>query len=345
MENLKNILVVRTDRMGDVVLTTPALRALRKAYPRARLSILVAPSTRELVQGHPDVDEVLLDDRKGRHAGLFGFWKLACELRSRKFDAAIIYHTKKRTNSLCFFAGIPLRTGFRNKKFGFLLTMPLADARHLGLKHEAQYCLDVLQGLGIPGGELSTFIPVQPESEKWADDFFRQEGLDPQKTVALHPGSSDATRQWPVARFAELLDILGEKYGTAAIIIGADNVRPLAEQMRARVRSRTVDLSGRTTVGQMAGVLKRSRVLVSNDSGPVHVADALGTPVISIFTRNQPGINPERWKPLGPKSGIVVTPFLGQKSFGKKDAVESAYLDLVPVSEVLEAVDGIFKLC
>ena len=118
-DNYRNILIVRTDRIGDVVLTTPAIEALRKAFPQARISILVTPVTRELVEGNPYLDEVLIDDRKGRHGGVFGFFNLVKTLRKRQFDLAIILHTKKRTNSLCFLAGIPHRVGYKNNKFGF----------------------------------------------------------------------------------------------------------------------------------------------------------------------------------------------------------------------------------
>jgi len=97
MSEFKNILIVRTDRMGDVVLTTPSIKALRKTYPKAKISILLAPSTRDLIDGNPNIDEILIDDRKKTHRGMGGFIKLVRLLRAKKFDLAILYHTKKRT--------------------------------------------------------------------------------------------------------------------------------------------------------------------------------------------------------------------------------------------------------
>src|SRR3990167_2028582 len=145
----KNILIIRTDRIGDVVLTTPAIKALRDAFPQARMTILVSPGTKDLVEGNELLDEVLIDDRHGEHRGLFGYGKIVSLLRRRKFDLVINYHTKKRTNLLCFLAGIPVRTGYKNNKFGFLLNRPVKDERHFGKKHEAQYCLDILREFGI----------------------------------------------------------------------------------------------------------------------------------------------------------------------------------------------------
>jgi len=131
----KNILVVRTDRLGDVVLTTPAIGALRKAFPKARISMMVSPATVDLLRRNPYLDEVIVYDRFKEHHGLKGYWKFVLELRQKKFDLAVIYHTKRRINLVCFLAGIPSRIGYRNDKFGFLLTHGLPDTRPLGIKH------------------------------------------------------------------------------------------------------------------------------------------------------------------------------------------------------------------
>jgi len=160
-----NILIVRTDRIGDVVLTTPAIKALRGAYPAARISVLVSQATFDLVNGNPYVDEILVDDRLGKHKGLLGSMRLAWEIRSKHFDLAILYHTKRRYNWACFTARIPCRLGYKNNKFGFLLTHPIKDVRHLGLKHEAKYCMDVLKAIGIENEDLDVFVPLQSQAE------------------------------------------------------------------------------------------------------------------------------------------------------------------------------------
>ena len=132
MQDYKNILIIRTDRIGDVRLTTPAIHALRKTYPKARISILVAPLTEDLVKGNPDIDEVIVDDRRNQHHGPLGYLKLTRLLKSKNYDLAINFHTKKRTNLLCYLAGIPNRLGYHNKKFGFLLTQKIYDRRPKG---------------------------------------------------------------------------------------------------------------------------------------------------------------------------------------------------------------------
>ena len=116
------------------MLTTPAIKALRQAYPASRITILVSPVTLDLVEGNPYIDEILVDDRKAPHRGLLGFWRLVRELRAKKFDLAVIFHTKRRYNFACFAAGIPFRLGYKNNKFGFLLTDPVKQWHHFTRK-------------------------------------------------------------------------------------------------------------------------------------------------------------------------------------------------------------------
>jgi len=323
-----NILIVRTDRIGDVVLTTPTLKALRQAYPTARISILVARQTYDLVNGNPYVDEVLVDDREAKHKGVLGFLKLVRELHLKKFDLVIIFHTKRRYNLACFAARIPYRLGYKNDKLGFLLTHPLKDHRASGKKHEAVYCMDVIKALGIENDDMDVLVPMQKGAEAWAIDWVQENNLNTCGFITIHPGSSDPAKCWSSANFALLMDRLVEQYALKVVLIGSVQTIPVAEGIlrQTRQRSQFLDLTGKTTLAQTASLLRRSRLLISNDSGPVHVAAGVGTSVISLFLRDQPGINPERWRPLGAKSFILSncpTPF--------------------SVDNVLELVDQIFK--
>ena len=344
MKDFKRILIVRTDRIGDVVLTTPAVKALRLFYPKAFLAMLVSSQTKDLVQGIPFIDEVIVDDRNEKYQR-WRFFNLVNLIRRERFDLAVIFHTKKRTNSLCFFAGIPMRLGYRNNKFGFLLTHKINDLRPEGKKHEAQYCLDVLKGLGIESEDLQTTVPLRNECEQWADDFINTHNLAGEKLFAIHSGSSCPTKKWPAHKFVALIAALQEKYpGKVVLVGGVDNVET-ASIIKEGGQGNVLDLTGQTSVGQLASLLKRCYMLISNDSGPVHVGDAVGTPVVSIFTRNQPGINPERWRPLSPRSRAVVTSFVEDVSFAKGEVLDPEFLKIITVEEVLEAVDDVFKLC
>ena len=210
-KTFQNILIVRTDRIGDVVLTTPVIKALRQAYPGSRISILVVPATLDLVNGNPYLNEVLIDNRAGIHRGLFGFLRLVYEIRLKRFDVAIIFHTKRRYNLASALAGIPVRLGYKNNKFGFMLTHPLKDIRVLGEKHEAEYCMEVLKVIGIKDGDLDVFVPLQKEAENWMLHVMEEKYLKNNEFIVIHPGASDPAKCWSTANFALLVDRLVER--------------------------------------------------------------------------------------------------------------------------------------
>ncbi len=356
MREFRNILVVRTDRMGDVVLTTPALKALRAAYPDARIAVLVSVYTRAIVEGNPYVDEVWVDDRKKTHRGWSGFWRLVFEISKQKFDAAVIYHTKRRTNWLCFLAGIPYRLGYKNDKGGFLLTDAVLDERHYGRKHEAQYCLDLVRRLeGTPSDILikspdelaaDLYVSISPGAEAWAEGVLKDINVPGgRRLVAIHPGASDPSKRWPEHLFAELIHQLIERYESVVVLVGTADIAGLARKIMSLVQGPVFDLTGKTDVSQLASFFKRCDLLISNDSGPVHLAAGVGTTVVSIFTRNQPGINPSRWQPLGQRSKVVSVPPDNRISFRKAGPIDPLYMEAIRVQDVLEAVDAIFKLC
>lgn len=328
-----NILIIRTDRIGDVVLTTPAIKAICQSYPASRLSVLVARATIDLVNGNPYIDDILVDDRGGCHKGLFGFIRLVREIRSRKFDLVIIFHTKRRYNLASFLAGIPCRLGYKNNKFGFLLNFPLKDPRATGEKHEGEYCLDVLRPIGIQNVDLDIFVPLQKEAEEWVGHWMQENKLGSNQFIVVHPGASDPDKCWPAANFALLMDRLAEKYAFKIVLIGSPQTVPVATAILGQTRkaSQFLDMTGKTSLAQMTSLLRRTRLLISNDSGPVHVAAGVGASVISLFMRDQPGINAERWKPLGPRGFIL------------KCSPSANQPGSISVDNVLELTDKIFQ--
>ncbi|MFC1510735.1 lipopolysaccharide heptosyltransferase II [Candidatus Omnitrophota bacterium] len=346
MKIYKNILVVRTDRIGDVILTSPSLKVLRRTYPEARITVLMRPFTKELLVDNPYIDEILLDDREHNPDGFFGFWRLVSLIREKNFDLAINYHTKKRTNLLCFLAGISERIGYKDKKFGFLLTKQIKDERHLGLKHEAQYCLDLLQHIGVTDFDCELHVSVTREAKEWMDRVCVENKIDADQTlIALHPGASDPAKRWPVQRFAELMEGLIERFPKARFILIGDRVcYQLVRDIVSDTKVPLINMAGVTTVGQLVALINHSVLLVSNDSGPVHIAAALNKPVVSLFTRNQPGINPERWKPLNENSRVVSVPLDEKPSFTKAREMDAEFLEVIQTEEVLAAVDSLFKL-
>lgn len=344
-ENLKKILIIRTDRIGDVILTTPVIKALRESYPESFIAMMVSPIAKDIVEGNPYLNEVIVYDKKGKHRGIFGFLKFVADLKRKHFDLCLNFHTKKRTNLISFLAAIKERVGFDNNKFSFLLTSRLEDTRIEGKKHEAEYCLDVLKAVGINLSEAKElFMPLKDSSEKWAEKALRENNLKSTDTlVAIHPDASCPSKRWPIERFAQLCNKLIEEKGFKVAIIGGQKDSYIVRMVKRYLRHTVIDFSGETSVSQLASFLKRCKLLISNDSGPVHIAASVGTPVIAIFGRNQAGLSPERWRPLGEKDIILHRDVGCKVCLAHNCTLGFVCLSAISVRDVLEAVDKILK--
>lgn len=332
------ILIVRTDRIGDVLLSTPVIKALRENYPKSYIAMLVSPYTKDIVVGNPFLDEVLIYDKDTLHKSFFSSVKFALELRKKKFALAVILHPTNRVHLITWLAAIPVRLGF-DRKLGFLLTMSLPDEKHLGLMHEADYGLELLKEISIEVKDKTLFMPVKKDAVEWANDFFSGKNIDRNRPViCIHPGASCISKKWPVLNFARLIDRLAGEFKAQIIIFAGEQDKEIARQAYELSQNKPLCVLEGIPLPRIAALLKESSLLISNDSGPVHISVAVGTPVISIFGRNQAGLSPRRWGPLG-KKDIVLHKNVGcvvcqahncQKSFECLKAVQ--------VEDVLDAV-------
>lgn len=297
----KRILIIRTDRMGDVVLSTPVVKAIRKVNPEGFIAMMVTPYTSELVEGNPYLNKVIIFDKYGKDGRILGTLRFAMGLRRYSFDIAIILHTTRRVNLIVFLAGIPERIGY-DKKSGLLLTKGVKSKKHLGEKHEVDYNLDLLKEIGIHSEDRQILIPLKEENSLRIETLLRERGIAQDDTlIAVHPFASCPSKLWPLMRFSSVIEELAEEFRARVLIIsGPENIEAvegLAKSSNAEVI--TVPL------GQLAFLLRRAAVLISCDSGPVHIASAVGTPVVAIFGRNEPGLSPRRWGPLGDNNIIL----------------------------------------
>lgn len=297
--SFKRILIVRTDRIGDVIISTPVIKALREAYPNAYLAMLVSPYTRELLESNPYLDETIVYDKDNKHKSWLSTLRFALRLKQKRFDLAVVLHPTNRAHLIAYLAGIPMRIGWR-RKLSFLLSKSIAHTKQEGSRHELEYNLDLLKLIGIEAQEKGLFISLRPQDEQWVKELFASQGIkssDP--LLAIHPGASCVSKLWPPERFANVADELVKLYGFKILLVSSPKDAHLCRKVAQNMQAKALDLSGRTSIMQLAALLQRCRLFISNDSGPVHVACAVGTPVISIFGRNQKGLGPVRWGPSG----------------------------------------------
>jgi lipopolysaccharide heptosyltransferase II len=296
----KRILVIRTDRLGDVILSTPVLKNLKLAYPNAYVAFMCRPYTADALLGNPYLDEIIMYDKDVQQRSVWASIRFSLQLKKKKFDWAIILHPTARTHIITFFSRIPFRVGWDKKK-GWLLTKRLAHTKQEGFKHESEYTLDVLRAIGVPVVDKALYFPIQEKAEYKVEELLKQKSIHKgEEFIVIHPSASCPSKRWPQESFVELVKTLKSETRLKVVVITCEEEKHLADVVIEK--NDVIDLRGLLSVSEMGSLLKRAAIFISNDSGPVHIAAALHTPVISIFGRNDPGLSPVRWKPLGETS-------------------------------------------
>ena len=335
---LKRILIIRTDRIGDVALSTPVIKALRNSCPDSYIAFMVRPYAVDIVEGNPNLNEVIVYDKYGIHRGFFSTILFGLRMRKKKFDTAIILHPTNRAHIVAFVAGIADRIGF-NRKMPFLLTEALNDKKFLGQKHELEYTLEILKTIGVEVRDKGLYATVRKKDEDTiASKLARMGAADSDLLIGVHPGASCPSKKWPAERFASLIDRLTDNYTVKIVLMSGPEETAQIARLKKKIKSKIIDLSGQTSVGELAALLKRCKLFVSNDSGPVHIATAVGTPNVTIFGRKQPGLSPKRWGPTG-KDDIVLHKDVGCEiclAHNCKNGFKC--LEAITVEEVFNAV-------
>ncbi len=338
--NIK-ILIVRLDRVGDVICSLPAVWALRERFPNAFISMMVRPYTQELVEGHPWIDEVIAYcyENQGRHSGWLGNLRFLKEIAARRFDVAFILHPGHRSVLIPWMAGIPYRVGLDSED-SFFLTHKAPDRRHEGLKHESEYALDVLRAFGIENQRVEKpklFISRgQAESAMEKLAAASPGGAGP--LIAFHAGASCPSKRWPEGRFVELGRRITRELGAGVVILGGPEEASLAEDLCRRIGPAAFSLAGKLKLKETAAILVHSGFLVSNDSGPVHMAAAVGAQVLVIYGRNKAGLSPVRWRPLGEGHQLIQKDVGCQVCLAHLCPIEFECLRAVSVDEVFSFV-------
>lgn len=331
------ILIVRLDRLGDVILSTPVLQALRQAFPQAHLAMMVRPACREVLEGNPYLDEIFLYDKEESHQSAWGTIRFAFALRRKPFDTALVLHPSNRSHWIVFLAGIACRIGY-NKKQSWLLTHRIAHDKQEGLLHESRYTLNMLRIFGIQPENLKPQMSVHPDAFKRVQEIlseFSIAGTD--KLVAIHPSASCISKRWMPDRFAAVADQLVQQRGVRICLVAGKEDARFADAVAGAMKEPAANLAGKLTISELAALMKRSQLLISNDSGPVHVAAAVGTPVIDIFGRNQAGLSPARWAPVGSGHQILHKEVGCVTCLAHKCDIRFLCLSSITVGEVYDA--------
>jgi heptosyltransferase-2 len=340
-EAIKRILVRGPNWLGDAVMCEPALRGLRKLFPDAQIALLVKPAVADLFVGHPTLTRVLTYESKGRHAGLPGKWALAGQLRRQGFDLAVLFQNAFEAAFLTFLAGVPRRYGYATDGRSLLLSDSVAAPDRHTLVHQVRYYWDLLKPLGLTGDPPAPELTVFPEEEEAMAGRFAKGGLTATDVVVgINPGSTyGGAKRWLPERFAEVTDRLShtiqESPGkqVSVVIFGAAGEEHLGQEIAARLQLPSLVLSGATTIRELMAAVKRCTMLLTNDTGPMHIASAFQVPVVAIF-------GPTDWRttsPFGNAHAIVRQPVDCAPCLLRECPIDHRCMTRVTVDQVYEA--------
>jgi lipopolysaccharide heptosyltransferase II len=284
---MKRILVVNVNWLGDVVFSTPLLRVLRRAHPDAYIACLLQPRCREVLEGNLVVDDLLIYDEEEAHRGLAAKWRLVRMLRAQAFDEVYLLHRSFTKALMVALAGVPRRIGYPTKRRGWLLTVR-ARGRY-DERHRVEYYLELGRAAGVPvEGEPAYEFAVTQQDREWADRFLQALRIGPEEqAVALNPGGNWPPKRWPAEHYADLGRRL-DRQGIRIVITGGPDDGALAASIAERIGGRAGVAAGRATLKQTAALFVRSHVVVANDSGPMHIAVAMGAKVVALFGPTSP---------------------------------------------------------
>ncbi len=339
-ESIRRVLVRAPNWIGDAVMCEPALRGLRSLFSQAELTLLAKGTVAELFVGYTGLNRVLVYDDKGAHAGLAGKWTLAGTLRQHRFDLAVLFQNAFEAAFIAWLAGIPRRYGYLTDGRAVFLTDPVAVPGPHSLTHQVEYYWNVLTPLGLSGSPPSPQLMVSSEEERKMEERLASSGVAPSDLViGINPGSTyGSAKRWLPDRFAEVAQRLAahiseeKRTRTAVVILGAKGEESLGTDIAARIQGKSVVLSGATTIRELMAVTKRCRLLITNDTGPMHIAAACGVPVVAVF-------GPTDWRttaPYGQERAIVREPVDCAPCLLRECPIDHRCMTRVPVDRVYD---------
>jgi 3-deoxy-D-manno-octulosonic-acid transferase/heptosyltransferase-1 len=335
-----NILIVKLSAIGDVIHTLPSLRELRKLYPDAHITWVIEEASADLIKDHPDLDRILISPRKRwiqefkggqihRPTGEIRAWIKA--LRERSYDLVIDFHGLFKSAIIVFLSDGKRKLGYDSMQelSGLFYNDKIREDME---KHAVDRYLDFPRYLGANVGTPEFPIAIQAQNEKHIAELLKTHGMNEADVfVAISPIALWETKLWENERFARLGDRLNEELGMKVILSGGE--RKTLDDIQSQMRTPCINLGGQTTLRDLACLYRRAWLVISTDSGPMHLAAAVGTPVIALFGPT----NPQRTGPYG-KKHIVIQKALSCSPCLLKKCDSMQCMRDINVDEVFEAV-------
>jgi ADP-heptose:LPS heptosyltransferase len=314
--NLRKIIVSRTDRIGDVVLSLPVFASLKKWFPDCQTIALVSNYASDVVRSSPYVDDVVTC---GADESVMTVYK---KLKNAGADAIVLLFPRFKIAAASFFAGIPVRVGTAYRWYSFLFNKKVHEHRKNSIKNEAEYNLTLIEALGCEEKAFDITLLIDDIASNSVNTFLGQNCLT--RFVIVHPGSGGSAYEWGPDNFREVVKSIANTFSLNVVVTGTNSERPLCKKISEGIGN-AINTAGRFSTLEFIALLSRADLFISNSTGPLHIAAAVGAPVIGLYPNNKP-MTPVRWAPITDKKIILVP----------KDGSDN--VSLISVEEVLESV-------
>lgn len=339
MSHPKNILLVRTDRIGDVILTLPAAAVLKKHFPGCKVTFLVREYTKELAANNPYVDDILLLNEKNGKPEFFSNYK---KIADKKFDTVITVFPRFRIALLLFYAGVSCRIGTGYRWYSFLFNKRIYEHRKNGHKHELIHNINLLKAIGVDESitEENCVYGLSPSgvNKDTIEKVFASFNIDPnRKTIIVHPGSGGSAVDLPVEKMKALAELCAGIQNVNVIITGDKKEESICTSFKTG--ENVFNLCGMFNLGELVALINRADLLIANSTGPIHIAAALGKHVIGFFPKIK-AQSPARWAPFTAKKKIFVPP-INCTNCSRKQCGELDCMNHISIDEVFESVKEI----
>jgi len=305
--NLENILIIKPSSLGDIVLALPALSALRKSYPGAKISWLVRNEFAPLLRNHPDLTETIFFDRKFLGKAWYNpkafrsLLSLIGRLRRGNFDVVIDLQGLFRTASLGWLSGCKRRFGMSNAREFAHIFYTHKVTQNQDCIHLVDYYLKIIKAAGVSDIDVQFILPEDFAAADSVGKLLAKHNISLNNYAVFVPGSAHSDKCWPTERFATLADKIAQKFGLSIIAVGTASENNSIEEIKNKADAPISNFAGATNLPELVALLRAARLVVSNDTGPGHIAAALGTPLVMMFSWS----NPARIAPYGRSECMV----------------------------------------
>ncbi|MBU0502795.1 MAG: lipopolysaccharide heptosyltransferase II [Candidatus Omnitrophota bacterium] len=332
----KRILIFNVNWLGDVLFSTATIRNIRYNFPDAIIACVIPPRCYPVLKGNPHLDEIIIFDEKVKHSGFWGKIAFIRSLKAGKFSLVFLLHRSLTRALICYLAGIPERIGYDTKKLGFLLTKRITPADRDRV-HRIDYYLNIIQKAGFKAEDRYTEFFINEEDNKFIEYFTNKNGIKREDfLIGVNPGGNWLPKRWPKESWVVLIERLIKESHAKVVVTGGPEDRGLVMDIQAQLSSEPIIACGLLSLKQLAALFKRLDCFISADSGPLHIANAIGSKkIIGLFGPTSPLIT-------GPNPGastIIIKKDIGCRTpCYEVDCPDNRCMKVITVDDVIEQV-------